>query len=1017
MRMGKKIKIGITAIALVLVVGVTFSVSYAYKSKKADIYVNNEEYYIEDDLIKPVKLKTSKTEFQKAFATTGDMLTLECENGTEYVGTNCALKAEIEGESATEYKVVVYGDLSGDGRGTITDIVKMVSKYERSAAEEEAGDIDYNEKIDIDDAKLLAKNIILNEEILLPKSKEVATKIELSKDKVIIARGESEKVEASTNKDNISILSWKSNDPTVAEVDDTGEIRGVGEGKTTIEVTASDGTKREIEVEGYIALTGISIDKKSVKLVNNNVNLESETLVVTKTPSDATIAVSEVKWESNNTDVAKVDSNGKIRAVGKGHATITATITDIHNNKTYTDTSEVEVTTQGKQVTINKKLLELNTTTKTSETLTAEVSPKEASNKEVTWSVVSGSAVSVDERSGLVTVIGPGEATIRATAKDGSGAYGECDVKVYVLVNGLTLTKTDVELDTAVKTSETIGAIIDPGNATDQNIVWSSDADNIAKVENGTITVVGEGSTVIRASLTDTHNGNRVYSATCNVRVTKLDVAINIDKESLRLAVDGSGELTATISPDTISGENIIWESDNSQIASVTSSGKKVTVTGNKPGIAKITAKTNDGTNLTSKPVVVTVGLFDTLDKTFSDYPTVVNLTSKDITYAYRFRTYINKDGDCDPGKPTNDVDSFCPIIVGGFAVNKLVSGEKYFWVLIRGDKFYDNMKNIILKRIEIKQEGGKNTYSQYGKDTGPFILGHGNDITFAPSVNGSGGRKFIATGGLTPPNDTNDENNQYPNCRGNSASGAKWYYNSPDYDPNNWFDFLEGLNGKQPTGCSNIFPGSNMMISSANIASGIIFKNSKGTKVVPSGISYDAQNNLLIVKSGDNFYTYLDPNIDGKKEVVEINNPLDSFVLNFHNTTSSKFIRQGIEYRDRFIYATYWTSYDSNWTYNGGSTGNNAGIIYKFDTKNPANSKAFVITADTLAGTDPLTTVSYPDGEKIVNNRSIELEDITIDGDGNIYIIYNATAPASKSDGTLKHFAYIYKINNNALN
>lgn len=63
-------------------------------------------------------------------------------------------------------------------------------------------------------------------------------------------------------------------------------------------------------------------------------------------------------------------------------------------------------------------------------TLTVRVSPSEADNKEVSFSVTSGSTVVSVSSSGVITAKKAGSATVRATAKDGSGKYGEITVTV-----------------------------------------------------------------------------------------------------------------------------------------------------------------------------------------------------------------------------------------------------------------------------------------------------------------------------------------------------------------------------------------------------------------------------------------------------------------------------------------------------------------------------------------------------------------------------------------------------------
>ena len=63
--------------------------------------------------------------------------------------------------------------------------------------------------------------------------------------------------------------------------------------------------------------------------------------------------------------------------------------------------------------------------------LSAEVLPMNATDRSVTWSVVSGSAIVSVDYDGYVSAKGyNGTATVRATANDGSGVYGEITLTV-----------------------------------------------------------------------------------------------------------------------------------------------------------------------------------------------------------------------------------------------------------------------------------------------------------------------------------------------------------------------------------------------------------------------------------------------------------------------------------------------------------------------------------------------------------------------------------------------------------
>ena len=163
-----------------------------------------------------------------------------------------------------------------------------------------------------------------------------------------------------------------------------------------------------------VSVTGVTLEPTSLSLFTGN----TATLTATVQPSDATNQ--NVTWESSNTEVATVDANGKVTAVGEGNATITVTTVD--GSKTATCIVTVTVPVTG--VKLNKETLELFTDG--SETLTATVEPGNATNKNVTWSSSDETIATVDNN-GTVTAVGAGKATITATA---GGITATCVVHV-----------------------------------------------------------------------------------------------------------------------------------------------------------------------------------------------------------------------------------------------------------------------------------------------------------------------------------------------------------------------------------------------------------------------------------------------------------------------------------------------------------------------------------------------------------------------------------------------------------
>ena len=83
-----------------------------------------------------------------------------------------------------------------------------------------------------------------------------------------------------------------------------------------------------------------------------------------------------------------------------------------------------------------------------------------------------------------------------------------------VSVTGVSLDKESAELE--VGGTLALTKTIEPANATNQNVSWSSSAENVATVANGTVTAVAAGSAVITVK---TEDGEK--TASCTITVTE----------------------------------------------------------------------------------------------------------------------------------------------------------------------------------------------------------------------------------------------------------------------------------------------------------------------------------------------------------------------------------------------------------------------------------------------------------------------------------------------------------------
>ena len=137
-----------------------------------------------------------------------------------------------------------------------------------------------------------------------------------------------------------------------------------------------------------------------------------------------------------------------------------------------------------------------------------------------------------------------------------------------------------------VGSTQTLTATIAPEGAK-VTVVWSSEDDAVAVVnENGEVTGVAPGTTVISARAEES-------VATCKVTVTEVKpTAIKLSAATLKLAVEEQQVLEVVLTPSNAVADDLKWSSSDDKVAVVDQSG---TVTAVAEGNATITVKCNGG--------------------------------------------------------------------------------------------------------------------------------------------------------------------------------------------------------------------------------------------------------------------------------------------------------------------------------------------------------------------------------------------------------------------------------------
>lgn len=344
------------------------------------------------------------------------------------------------------------------------------------------------------------------------------SKIELSDSSLTIRMGDTPRLAASVFPDKATSkgVVWSSDNENIVKVSQTGDIKTVGDGTTNIIARSAynPSIKAVCKVEVIpVPVEAIVLNQDTVELYPN----EIFKLIATVLPAQA--HDKRVKWESADTDIATVSPEGIINSKAMGEVTIT--VTSIYDNsikaKCIVKVKPKPVTS----VTISTKNVSVLIGASTK--LVANVIPYNASDKTLIWSS-SNDAVAEVSQDGTVTGKALGTAIIKAISQSNGRITDECTVKVEpvpVKKVVLSVSSKKVEVDGKV----TLKVSVEPDNATNKNLNWSSSNTRIASVSNsGVITGKSEGTVTITVVSEDNKNAK----AQCTVKVQISDETGNV---------------------------------------------------------------------------------------------------------------------------------------------------------------------------------------------------------------------------------------------------------------------------------------------------------------------------------------------------------------------------------------------------------------------------------------------------------------------------------------------------------
>ena len=393
---------------------------------------------------------------------------------------------------------------------------------------------------------------------------------------------------------------WKSSSAVVT-VDANGWLSGTGR-KGTVTVTASKGKtlKTSIKVRAYQPTETLALNNYAPSLyVKKSVSLKAYLSKGSDEP---------VFWSSSNEAVATVGSNGAVKGISQGEATVTA-----YTKSGLTQTSNVTVRTPATALAWDTLHPGMNarSTVKyaigvgASKELFAKITAPVNCNDTLTWTTSNKLVVAIDEvlsNGSGVRVVGLKKGAATITAKAGSGK--KITYQIVVVPDGaqqIQLTKKNVSLYCGA--SLQLSAKLLPKGCNDV-IIWNSADTSIATVdENGRVTAVAQGDTTITAysTVTGVEEVASVHVMTKATGLTWDEIPEGLTPRSaikIALRQNYYTEIGVRITAPENCNDVVTWTNSNPKaffMEPSEGSDKYVTVLAFGSGTATITAKTGSG--------------------------------------------------------------------------------------------------------------------------------------------------------------------------------------------------------------------------------------------------------------------------------------------------------------------------------------------------------------------------------------------------------------------------------------
>ena len=294
-----------------------------------------------------------------------------------------------------------------------------------------------------------------------------------------------------------------------------------------------------------------------------------------------------VQWKSSDAAIAQVDADGTVHAAQEGVVTITAQVED------QTDTVEISVLPHIQEITLEESAVALLLGTPSATHAVAyQTTPADVIDSGVQWTSSAPEIVTVDADGNLIAVAS-GSCTVTGKAVDTTNEVAEVTLEVSVAIGVSEITLSETELTGYVGKSAKITATVEPQDAANKKVEWTSSDEAVATVDaSGNVKFLQAGDVTITCSAAD-GGGTNAQCVITSVQGTK---KVQMDTKNVQLILGAKESaakttLTYTLTPENTSFQNVTWTSSDETIATVDANGN---VTALAAGKVTITAVSTD---------------------------------------------------------------------------------------------------------------------------------------------------------------------------------------------------------------------------------------------------------------------------------------------------------------------------------------------------------------------------------------------------------------------------------------